>query len=352
MTVHEIQEDSTLRELAKSNGGEFGGTQVDEKFVQLLNDVFGPDVMEVIHHRCTDDYLDVLQSFEIKKRSIRPDLKEKVKFKIPASFVKTYKDINNVDIEKTTSLPGHLKGKVDMSKDKMTVDPNIVKGLFVDVCDRICEKAKEFHQSVSHLEVKKILMVGGFSESAMLQEKVEKTFPRSRFRLIIPEEAGLAVLKGAVLFGHNPKMITARVCKYSYGIRAYKHFEPGLDRPEKRLMQGELVLCKDYFSKHATVGEEYKTEEKVYTQEYVPSNDSGSEMQVWVYTSPRRHPLYVDEDGSKKIGEIIVPLHNAASKDTPFVIQFEFGNTELNVCVKESKTGKPIKEAKFDLLKT
>lgn len=348
MTVHEIKEDSTLRELAKANGGEYGGIQVDENFKKLLNEVFGPDVIEVVHHRYKDDYLEILQSFEIKKRHVSPHITGTETIKIPISFTETYKELNREEIMNSSTFPEHLKGKVRVSKDKMRLDADIVKGLFTDVCDQICGVAKEFFRSIRQENVDKILMVGGFSESPMLQDKVRKTFPRAR--LIIPEEAGLAVLKGAVLFGHNPKMITARVCKYSYGIRAYKHFEPGIDPAEKRELLNDMVLCKDYFSKHATVGQEYKTEEKVYTQEYIPSNASGSEMQVWVFTSPERHPLYVDEEGSKKIGEISVPLHGATDKDNPFVIQFEFGNTELKISVKETKTGR-VKEANYDLLK-
>lgn len=45
-----------------------------------------------------------------------------------------------------------------------------------------------------------ILMVGAFSESVMLHENVQLTFPNMTF--IIPGEAGVAVLKGAVIFGH------------------------------------------------------------------------------------------------------------------------------------------------------
>jgi hypothetical protein len=54
-------------------------------------------------------------------------------------------------------------------------------------------------------------MVGGFSESPMLRNAVETAFPNRT--LIIPEEAGLAVLKGAVLFGFEPRIISTRICK-------------------------------------------------------------------------------------------------------------------------------------------
>jgi hypothetical protein len=47
-------------------------------------------------------------------------------------------------------------------------------------------------------------MVGGFSESTILQEHIKKGFPDKN--LFIPKEAGLAVLKGAVIFGHTFNM--------------------------------------------------------------------------------------------------------------------------------------------------
>jgi hypothetical protein len=319
---------------------------VDEKFISLLNDLYGPDVMEVICQRFGEDYFYVMQSFEIKKRRISPDLSGTETIKIPVSFAATYKELNNIDIANNPSIPQRLKGKVAFTNDKVRVDADVMKDLFTDACAEICQKAKKFFSSIRGHRIDKILLVGGFSESEMLQVKVRKTFPR--VKLIIPGEAGLAVLKGAVLFGHNPKMITARVCKYTYGIRAFKHFESGLDPPEKREVQGDLVLCKDYFSKHATIGQEYKTEEKVYTQEYYPSEVSGSQLEVCVYTSPRKHPLYIDEEGSRRIGEIIIPLQNTKGKDNPFKIQFEFGDTELKVKVKDTVTGHE-KDAHFDL---
>lgn len=48
-------------------------------------------------------------------------------------------------------------------------------------------------------------MVGGFSESPITLDVVKNAFPTKR--VIVPEEAGLAVLKGAVLFGHQSNSV-------------------------------------------------------------------------------------------------------------------------------------------------
>jgi hypothetical protein len=49
-------------------------------------------------------------------------------------------------------------------------------------------------------------------------------FPNKR--IIIPEEAGLSVLKGAVLFGHTPDYIASRVMRFSYGTDVTTLFDP------------------------------------------------------------------------------------------------------------------------------
>jgi hypothetical protein len=47
-----------------------------------------------------------------------------------------------------------------------------------------------------------------------------------------PDDCSLAVLKGAVLFGHDPKAITSRISKFTYGIVINQIFKEGF-HPEK-----------------------------------------------------------------------------------------------------------------------
>jgi actin-related protein len=47
-----------------------------------------------------------------------------------------------------------------------------------------------------------ILMVGGFSDCPLLHERVTSEFPK--LNVICPSDAVATVLKGAVMYGHNP----------------------------------------------------------------------------------------------------------------------------------------------------
>lgn len=46
ITVHETQRDRTVRELFKANGGPWGGTKIDEAFIEFFTDITGADVMD------------------------------------------------------------------------------------------------------------------------------------------------------------------------------------------------------------------------------------------------------------------------------------------------------------------
>lgn len=70
---------------------------------------------------------------------------------------------------------------------------------FQPACDEIIKLLKKMFQSPKLIDVKKILMVGGVSESSIFQEAIRDAFPTCQ--VIVPEEAGLAVLRGAVLLG-------------------------------------------------------------------------------------------------------------------------------------------------------
>ena len=62
-------------------------------------------------------------------------------------------------------------------------------------------------------DVGTIVLVGGFSECGLLQKTIREFFKGKK--IIKPDEAGLATLKGAVYFGHIPEAISRRSAMYS-----------------------------------------------------------------------------------------------------------------------------------------
>lgn len=63
---------------------------------------------------------------------------------------------------------------------------------------------------------KNLIMIGEYSEVPVLQDMLKQALPEMNF--IIPPEANLTGLKGAVIYGHEhrkkPKYIPSRVAKF------------------------------------------------------------------------------------------------------------------------------------------
>ena len=350
--MHEITQDAatdavTLRECFKANGGDVGGINVDEEFADLIDNILGPDVMEVVKGKHSDDYRELMQSFEIQKRRTKPDMNGTESVNLPLSFLDTFKEINKKELKDALREKEDYAEKFTFTNGKLRIAAETWKNLFRNTINNICGVAREYRDQIKDADVKKILLVGGFAESEMLKRKMQETFPDHR--IIIPEESGLCVLKGAVLYGHNPAMITSRVSKHTYGIKTFRHFEPALDRPEKRVVREDMVLCKDFFSIHAHVGQEFQPGDMVGEHEYVAYSAESQPLQVDVYISPNTNPRYVDEEGCQKIGEMRVKQQPGSKVR----LQFVFGKTELTLnatSVDERGTAMPPQDAYFEFL--
>ncbi|KAK3578320.1 hypothetical protein CHS0354_004230 [Potamilus streckersoni] len=62
----------------------------------------------------------------------------------------------------------------------------------------------------------------GFPKSKMLRCVITSSFPD--VKVVVPHEAGMIVLKEAVVFGHSAFSIAQRVSKYTYGVVASRKF--------------------------------------------------------------------------------------------------------------------------------
>ena len=306
---------------------------------------------EVIQFKHRDDYLELSKEIETKKRKVSPTDAGKINFRLPHSVYQTYSDMNNpasLKDKDTVTLKNGKKIKIKLEGDKLRINANVIQELFKETCDNIVAQVREVLSSHVVEGTETIMLVGGFAESQMLRAAIKSEFPQ--IRLIIPAEAGLAVLKGAVLYGHKPESVISRVSKFTYGIEAYKSFEPGIDPQEKRAEVQGYVLCKGHFSKHAEINKEYMPGQSFGSHEYVPSEPGQKEMMISVYRTTLRHPLYVDQGDSTNVGEMIVELLDSeGGMDRPVVVKMIFGATELGIEAKEKKT-EHVTTAKYDFL--
>jgi molecular chaperone DnaK (HSP70) len=99
-------------------------------------------------------------------------------------------------------------GNSNFTKDKLRFDAAIMKQFFKRTTDFIIDHVKDILVKSKRQGgvIGTILMVGGFSDSPLLYERVKSEFPK--LNVICPSDAVAAVLKGAVMYGHNPELIS------------------------------------------------------------------------------------------------------------------------------------------------
>ena len=304
--------------------------------------------MKPFKEKHRDDYFEILRDFEVKKKSIKPELEEKVTFKIPISLHETNREVKGEDLSRTLMMKQELNQVITLAGDKLRIQPEKMKALFSETSDKILQHLKSIFCLPQVQDVDTVLMVGGFSESPMLQDAIKNGLKNKK--VVIPLDAGLAVLKGAVIYGHHPQAIVSRVSKHTYGIKMYKEFIPGEhDDFRKVIIDGE-VYCEGVFDKHVEIGQEVKEGTAFGEHSYVPVRRDGTCINLIVFTTKNTNPKYID--GCHNLGCLAVDLNDPAIvsyADKKVLVKMIYGGTELGLEAKVVKTGK-IVDAKFNFL--
>lgn len=346
ITLHEVIGEGALRELHKASGGAWGGTRVDEAFRQLIIKLVGNDIMTRFSSDYKADYVDMLREFESKKRNIGDNSFGKITVRIPSSLKELFEETSGELMHDTISQT-RFSGKMQWKGDRLRIEANIMKDLFKEARDSIIEHIDELLRKCDITDINTILMVGGFSESPLLQSYMRCSFPDKR--LVIPEEPGLAVLKGAVLFGHHPTTIQSRIARLTYGVSMHLNFKNGKHDPNKKVNIGGVWKCKDIFSKHVERGQTLNFGEVNNEQYYTPLEGKQKQMALNIYTSTEKDPCYVTDSDSTFLGQLMVDVPNLPGGSKKVWVRMIFGGTEMQVEARDDDTN-TVRKANFNFL--
>ncbi|XP_053390339.1 heat shock 70 kDa protein 12B-like [Mercenaria mercenaria] len=336
ITVHEVLSGGKLKELYKASGGNWGGTRVDQAFIDFLSDVTGPDVMSKFKENHIEDYIDLLRHFEVKKRVIHPSSDSIVTFSIPQTLADLVKELKEETLQKIFDKTV-FSNQVKLVGVKLRVEARVAKHFFETPIRKIVSHVKDLLQEPVNQGVAAILMVGGFSESQMLQEAIRNNFPS--LGVIVPNEAGLVVLKGAVIFGHDTSTFTERVSKYTYGVRINNNFDPNKHPIEKKITIEDKLYCKDIFSVHVHAGQTLVVGQAQTKKSYVTIDSEANSVPIEIYATLNLQPKYTDDAGCEKIGIVTVPV-SGRGIGREVTVKMIFGGTEIDIECMEVATGK------------
>jgi len=326
--------------------------QVDAAFMDFLQDMFGQALMHDFKQTSMEDALDLHREFEVRKRSVKMDGDVKsMNLKIPVALYDMYEDKNGSrlrdDVQKSQKF-AKFRDRVTCAADKIKVDINLLRLFFKKPMEDLAEHIRDILGELPVRGTKTFIVVGGFAESNMVQETLKAKFPN--MEVIIPFDAGLAVLKGAVIFGHAPMVITSRVCPRTYGMAVSKLYVEGVYPADqvKETLDGKKIV-KNVFHKYMTIGEPTKVGQ-VVTSLPLSVHPGEPQARVRIFASKQSDPVFVTDRGCSYLGEILVDTAEVTEGGS-IAVQMTFGGTELRVDAHEKTTGKSYR-SRFDFLNT
>eukprot|EP00118_Oscarella_pearsei_P013547 m.313298 g.313298 ORF g.313298 m.313298 type:complete len:223 (+) comp373473_c0_seq1:104-772(+) len=196
-----------------ATGGAWGGTYVDQNFINLLKEVFGENTIKEYRTEYPGDWVDwISRKFERSKRTAEQGSTTCVE--IPFSFGEFLK---NEGSSVKNCIAAMEDDNLKFRNGFLAMKYPTVEKLFKPVLTNIAEHLRSILGNVG--KVNYLILVGGFASSKLVQDDFRRQFERPfNLQMIVPLQCHLAVVMGAVLFGHNPAEIAARRARYSYGV--------------------------------------------------------------------------------------------------------------------------------------
>ncbi|WAR10917.1 HS12A-like protein [Mya arenaria] len=345
ITAHKVNDDGTLDALVPPSGGPWGGHNVNKKFFELLEDLFGTEVFRRFSAEEMDERLELDRSFEVKKKQ-----DGQFSIKLPARLIELAGVTKIKEIQHSQ--------KVSFRKDKLFVNATAVLGMYKETIEHTIVHVSEILQKADLQNVSTIVLVGGFAESKILQQEVKRRFNPKKYLLVIPQAPELAVLKGAALYGLNESVIRSHRMPYTVGIDSAVEFVEGRHPVKLRYFQNGSFKCTGIFKVFIERG--IQIQPNTASAEHKLRASNPEEAVIELYKSDRDDiPTYTED--CRRLGEVrltlIAPTQADQSKkdvsenQNPVInVQMYFGDTFVTVKAVEDGTNNSI-VAKINFLK-
>lgn len=338
ITISEVLKNGHLKEIRTASGGPWGGTMVDEEYFRFLKDLFGENVWKKFVKRCPSAKLDIESDFEIKKRNFQPNSDEDMIIRCPAALFHQSEKVNGTKLKRDLKADSHkYKSVVSVSRDKLKIKSMFVSHFFTESKNRIISHLEGLFQEESTASVDTILMVGGFAGSEYMQTEIRNAFTNKN--VIVPSEAGLAVLKGAVTYGFNPLIISERKSPRTYGISVNVPFDETIHPSKLKCEYDGSQKCTDVFLKMVTIGQPLVVNETVFEHVCHPTRAYDITANVDIYESLLENPKYTIDAGCTRLGSLCLDIPDLLKgKNRKIRIKMHFGHTEIFVSAHEEGT--------------
>ena len=302
---------------------------MDEMYEKMLCDIFGSDFIKKYKLKNPRQWLIMMNDFEKRKRAATPGGKASTNIPLNMSFAREFETFTSKEFEsafKETSVSG-----VKFSSGMLCISAATMASLFEKIICNIEEHVQKLLEEEVLSNVKYIFLVGGFGECTFLQDMIRRVFGHGR-TVLIPEEASMCILKGAVIYGHTPSIISGRISKHTYAIQSTMKFIPGKHNPDRVIeikRTGEKRY--DYLNTIVKVGELISPGTIRTSLNYQPVDPEQTKVSFVLYSSNDILPTKVHPKDAQVERLAKITIHSPDTSkglDRTMDVNMTFGGTE------------------------
>lgn len=330
--------------MNKGGGCLAGSGHIDNAFLQFLVRLLGaPAVREFLDEHKVE-LLELLRDFETIKCQLTSAKKAQLSIRIPVGLERVCRKTHKGETMSTLVSKSVFRDKVTVADNNLIFQPTLFYEFFRSACVEIARSIKTVLTDKNAKDCSVLILVGGMASSTVVQEvlKNELEGKTNIQRIIVPPEPEVAILKGAVMFGHQPRSIFQRVIRYTYGLRKAKLFNPDVNPEDRQVTLHGIDFITDVFSPFITAGSRAPVGFMSYDS-LTSIEPFQKVIEIDVYYSTEINPAYVTDKNCWLLGKIDYQIPNPSREERTIYIEFIFGDTELLINITDRKTAAKFK---------
>jgi len=150
------------------------------------------------------------------------------------------------------------------------------------------------------------------------------------------------------MFGLNPRSITSRISKKTYGINTLTTFDPQRHTEEKKVIIEGEDFCEDVFDAFVVKGSAVGIDE-IHVKTYCPVRARQTVMRIIFYCSDFESVNFIDDDNVQKLGELSIDIGRPfqSVEDKTVKVTLIFGSTQIKATA-TNKEGTEIRNCEFE----
>lgn len=332
--AHKTIDCGKIQEIYRVTGEAYGGTDVDMCFINMMESLTGQDVWRQFLSEYSSAYTSLVDEFRFKKKEFQSSTNA-ISLKMENALVHVVSEKLNTnlhDIIKRSQYTGKLE--YQPIEGRLILYRKMLEELFMPSVDKIVGKISEVLDNCADSGIKTVILVGGYSESPYLRERIKSKL--RNVKVILIDAARLAVLNGAVMMGWKPRNIVQRKSRYTYGFSMYDTFQEGRDPEDLKIIFDGKAHCNKAFKKMINNGQIVEYGQKFQYKGQSTSREPALKHRkkyIKLYGSTLENPRYcTEEHGCSLLGKIVLTpptdgWPDAWESDLHLIV----GETELTV---------------------